>query len=60
MNLIFKIIKYFKYRSIKFKSIGKSCNFKSLRSSFLKSCNIILGNNVWIGPNADFNGGRLL
>jgi len=57
MNLIFKIIKYFKYRSIKFKSVGDNCNFKSLRSTFLKSHNITIGNNVWIGPNADFDGG---
>lgn len=56
MNIIIKIMQYLKYKNIKFKSVGKNCNFKSLRSIFLKSHNISLGNNVWIGPNADFDG----
>jgi acetyltransferase-like isoleucine patch superfamily enzyme len=57
MNIIVKIMQYLKYKNIKFKSVGKNCNFKSLRSTFSKSHKITIGDNVWIGPNADFDGG---
>jgi acetyltransferase-like isoleucine patch superfamily enzyme len=49
MNIIVKIMQYLKYKNIKFKSVGKNCNFKSLRSTFSKSHKITIGDNVWIG-----------
>jgi acetyltransferase-like isoleucine patch superfamily enzyme len=58
-----KIIKIFisifikiKYRNIHFKSIGVGCVYKSIRSTFLYSGNIVMGDYVNIGLSADFDG----
>ena len=57
VKIIKKLVTNFIYRSIKFKCVGKKSDFKSLRSSFIKPHNISIGDNVWIGPSADFDGG---
>ena len=49
-------MQYLKYKNIRFNKVGKNCNFKALSSNFLKSEKISLGDNVWIGKNADFDG----
>jgi acetyltransferase-like isoleucine patch superfamily enzyme len=55
-KLISKGVVKFKYRNVKFKSIGKNCRYKSYKSNFSNSNNIVLGDNVYIGPGADFDG----
>jgi acetyltransferase-like isoleucine patch superfamily enzyme len=55
-KLLLNILQKIKYRNIKFKSIGQDCNFKALNSTFGKSNNITMGNNVWIAKGADFDG----
>ena len=55
-NIILNLIIKYKYRNVKFKSIGKNVNYKYLNSFFSYSENISLGNNVWIGKGADFDG----
>jgi len=55
-KFIKKLITKYKYRNIKFKKVGYNCNYKALSSSFFYSENISIGNNVWIGPKADFDG----
>ena len=56
IKYIIKIFVYYHYKNIKFKNIGKDCDYKSLKSKFMKPHNISIGNNVWIGPKADFDG----
>lgn len=51
-----KILSFIKYRNVIFKSIGYDCSYKSIRSVFLYTENIILGNHVSIGPNAHLDG----
>ena len=55
-KLLHSALVYFKYKSINFSSVGKGCQYKSLKSVFLYAENIILGNNVHIGPEANFDG----
>ncbi|MCO6462364.1 MAG: hypothetical protein J5I59_13255 [Saprospiraceae bacterium] len=55
-NFIISFFVYFKYKKLKFKSVGKNSNFKSIRSNFLVPSNIEIGKNVNIGPGADFDG----
>lgn len=55
-KLIKELITKYKYRNIKFKKVGDECNYKALSSFFHYSENISIGNNVWIGPKADFDG----
>jgi len=55
-NIILNLIIKYKYRNVKFKSIGKNVNYKYLNNFFSYSENISLGNNVWIGKGADFDG----
>ena len=45
-----------KYRKKKFKYIGKNSKFKYIHSNFAYSENISIGDNVWIGKGADFDG----
>jgi len=56
MNILIKILQYLKYRKTKFFKVGYGCNFKALTSNFIKANKISLGNNVWIGKGADFDG----
>ena len=56
MNILVRILQYLKYKNTKFKKVGNGCNFKALSSNFLKSEKISLGDNVWIGKGADFDG----
>jgi acetyltransferase-like isoleucine patch superfamily enzyme len=55
-KLIKNIITEYKYRNIKFKNIGNNCKYKGFTNSFHYSSYISFGNNVFIGPNADFDG----
>lgn len=55
-KFIKELITKYKYRNIKFKKVGFDSNYKALNSSFHYSENISIGNNVWIGPKADFDG----
>jgi len=55
-NFIIKILQYLKYRKITFKKVGQKSKFKALSSTFEKSENISLGDNVWIGKGAHFDG----
>ena len=50
------IIKYYRFRNIKFSNIGSNTIYKSVRSVFLYPHNITIGNNVNIGPGAVFDG----
>lgn len=54
-KLVVKIIVFFKYRRVKIK-VGESSRFKYLRSYFTNSENITFGNNVYVGPGANFDG----
>ena len=55
-SFIIKVLQYLKYRKITFKKVGQNCNFKAISSTFEKSDNISLGDNVWIGKGAHFDG----
>lgn len=50
------VLIYLKYININFSNIGKNCQYKSLKSSFSYASNIKLGDNVYIGPEANFDG----
>lgn len=50
-----KILLWFKYRTIKFKFIGKNSNYKGFFSTFIKPENIYIGNNVWLGKNIEID-----
>lgn len=56
INQIKKLIVKYKYRNIKFKKMGYNNNWKNINSFFHYSKNISIGNNVWIGQKADFDG----
>lgn len=61
MNLSLKkiarnLLVEYKYRNVKFRSTGKSCVYKSLKSNFSYSKLISIGENVYIGPGANFDG----
>lgn len=55
-KILQSILIYLKYININFSSIGENCQYKSLKSSFSYANNIGLGNNVYIGPEANFDG----
>lgn len=60
-KLLHSLLVYLKYKSINFSSVGKNCNFKSLKSVFLYSNKIGIGDNVHIGPHAMLDGaGRII
>ncbi len=52
---VVQLLKYFIYRKTNIKS-GKNVKYKSLKSNFSNTKNITFGNNVFIGPGADFDG----
>ena len=54
-EIIYKILLKIKYRNIKFKKEGKNCLYRYLNSVFYSPQNIELGDNVSIGPKADFD-----
>lgn len=56
IKFIKKLITKYKYRNIKFKKVGIDSSYKAFDSYFHYSQNISIGNNVWIGPKADFDG----
>lgn len=53
--MIRKIILYFKFRNLKFKSEGLNCNYKGFFSIFKSPQNIVLGNNVYLGKNTEID-----
>lgn len=54
-KILVSCVAYFKYRNIKFNSIGENVNYKSLKSTFMYSDNCILKDNIYIGPGAHFD-----
>ena len=54
-KIIYKILLKIKYRKIKFKKEGRNCLYRYLNSVFSSPQNIELGDNVSIGPKADFD-----
>ncbi|WJG10401.1 acyltransferase [Aliiglaciecola sp. LCG003] len=47
---------FLKYRKLRFGAVGTNTQFKSLKSNFSYPQNIFLGDDVNIGPGADFDG----
>ncbi|WP_369600015.1 acyltransferase [Hahella sp. SMD15-11] len=56
MRPIKKILLYLKYRHIHFREVGANVLYKSLKSNFAFANQISIGDNVSIGPGADFDG----
>ena len=54
-KIIYEILLKIKYRKIKFKKEGRNCLYRYLNSVFSSPQNIELGDNVSIGPKADFD-----
>lgn len=55
-KLLHSILVYLRYKNVNFASVGKNCDFKSLKSVFLYPNKIIIGNDVHIGPQATLDG----
>lgn len=55
-KLFVNMIQKYKYRKIKFKSIGERSIFKAINSSFADAQNISIGSDVWIAKGAEFDG----
>jgi maltose O-acetyltransferase len=55
-SYLVKIIVYLKYKNIIFGSIGTGVQLKALTSNFTYAEKIHVGNNVHIGPRANFDG----
>lgn len=55
-NTVRTILISYKYKHVKFGLEGHSCCYKSLNSSFSYSDSIKIGDNVYIGPSANFDG----
>lgn len=55
-KLLLGFLSYLKYRNKKFAHIGSNCFFKSIHSQFANTENISMGDNVYIGKNANFDG----
>lgn len=53
---ILKILQTFRYRGIRFRSLGAGVVYKSLSSQYISPDGITLGDNVHIGPGANFDG----
>lgn len=56
MRKIIKILERIKFKKIKFKTEGKRCNYKFLKSNFSYVNRISLGDNVNIGPGCELDG----
>ncbi|DAB40605.1 MAG TPA: acetyltransferase [Sulfurovum sp. UBA12169] len=54
-KILLAFFSYLKYRNKKFARIGSNCFFKSIHSQFTNTENITIGNNVYIGKNANFD-----
>ena len=54
-KVLLAFLSYLKYRNKKFAHIGSNCFFKSIHSQFKNTENITIGNNVYIGKNANFD-----
>ncbi len=54
-KVLLAFLSYLKYRNKKFAHIGSNCFFKSIHSQFKNTENIAIGNNVYIGKNANFD-----
>ncbi len=55
-KLLHSLLVCLKYRNINFSSVREDCNSKSLKSIFLYSNKIWIGDNVHIGPHAMLDG----
>lgn len=54
-DLINKIITILKYRNITLGKVGKNSIYKFLSSNFVCAENILIGDDVYIGPKANFD-----
>jgi acetyltransferase-like isoleucine patch superfamily enzyme len=52
LSFIEKIIVLIRYRKVVFKKVGEKSVFKRWNNSFIRPENIIIGNDVHLGPNA--------
>lgn len=55
-NAIRSVLVFFKYRGVRFGSVGSGAVFKAVSSNYLNSRKISLGRNVHIGPRALIDG----
>jgi len=55
-SLIRNLLKWWKFRSVRMRSVGNGCVYKALGSTFISPQNISLGSNVHVGPGAMLDG----